>query len=383
MSKSNSKVTIIAATVFVFALLIGLVFYLKDNFDKFITSATAVHLGQPGVRSGQGFVNPSILVQDDRLGNVMDVTSDRQNPSLIWVAGKNSIMSVQSDGKIMRSVALPTNYYHFRWIDLNNKTTLLSTGSWIRPAALFDSNAQVIWSYTQEGGIDDTTACFNILGDNKTEFVVGFHGSNGIHLLDASGHLVWKVDEKNVWHIEARDLNDDGKIKIVHSNAAGKLVVRNPDGSIQVAYNPPVYVADFTLTDWINDNGPTAIIIPNETKYMFWSISKSAPVTEWESGFKLKTGKTRAQWVVWNPESGKSLALLTTFALSHQSLLTIYSEAGEMQYQEVLPEACEGLGMVDGPTPGSHMLLLGLENKVIQYQKPVSYAFLKRLNHGN
>jgi hypothetical protein len=372
MSNSNSQVRIIAATVFVFALLIGLVFYLKDNFDKFIATATDVHLGAPGVRSGQGFVNSSVLVQDDRLGNVMDVTSDRQNPSLVWVAGKKCMMSVQTDGKIMSAVKLPIAPYHFRWVDLNNKTTLMNTGSWVSPASLFDSNGNVKWSYSPEGGINDTTACYNILGDNKTEFIVGFNGDAGIHLLDAQGHLVWKVSESNVWHIEAQDLNDDGKVKIVHSNAEGKLVVRNSDGSIQVTFNPPVYVKDFTLTDWINENGPTAIVFPNETKYTFWSISKSAPVTEWESGFKLKTGKTRAQWVVWNPESGKSLALLTTFALSHQALLTIYSEAGEMQYQEVLPEACEGLGMVDGPTPGSHVLLLGLENKVIQYQKPVS-----------
>ncbi len=368
---SNSRTSIIAATVFVFALLIGLVFYLKGNFDKFIATATAVHLGQPGVRSGQGFVNPTVLVQDDRLGNVMDATSDRQNPALIWVAGKKCMMSVQTDGKIISVVTLPSAPYHFRWVDVNNKTTLLNTGSWVSPASLFNANGQEVWSYSSGSGINDTTACYNLLGDSKTEFVVGLNGG-GLHLLDARGHLVWSVSEKNVWHVEAQDLNEDGNIKIVYSNADGQLVVRNPDSNLLVTYNPPVSVTDFTLTDWINDNGPTAIVFPNGSKYTFWSISKSAPVADWESGFRLKTGKTRAQWVVWNPESGKSLALLTTFALSHQALLTIYSEAGEMQYQEVLPEACEGLGMVDGPTPGSHVLLLGMENKVIQYQKPIS-----------
>ncbi|HTA77199.1 MAG TPA: hypothetical protein VK791_08575, partial [bacterium] len=277
-----------------------------------------------------------------------------------------------ADGKIMSAVTLPTAPYHFRWVDLNNKTTLLNTGSWTSPASLFDSNGNVKWSYSTDGNIDDTCACYNLLGDNKTEFLVGFNGGGGIHLLDANGRKVWDVSEKNVWHIEAQDLNEDGKIKIVHSNADGKLVVRSPEGNVVVIYNPPVFVTDFTLTDWINENGPTAIVFPDQTKYMFWSISKSAPVTEWESGFKLKTGKTRAQWVVWNPDSGKSLALLTTYVLSHEALLTIYSETGEMQYQEVLPEGCEGLGVADGPTPGSHVLLLGMEDKVFEYQKPIS-----------
>jgi hypothetical protein len=282
------------------------------------------------------------------------------------------MMSVQPNGQVVSSLALSNGMVHFRWIDLDNKTTLFDMGSWTSPAALYDASGKTVWSYTQDGGVNNANACYNILGNSKTEFVVGFNGTAGVHLLDETGHVVWKVPENNVWHVEASDLNDDGKVKIVHSNAEGKLVVRNPDGTVLQTYTPPVPVSDFTLTDWINPDGPTAAVISDQTKYMFFSFSKNAPVAEWESGFKLKPGKTRACWVVWNPDSGKSLALLTTYSLSRQALLTIYSEAGQMQYQEIFPEACESLGMVDGPAPGSHVLLVGLENKVIKYQKPTS-----------
>jgi hypothetical protein len=369
MPSSKAQRNILFATLIVVAGFIYLFLYLKDTYDKFITTAV-YNLGTPGVRTGQGFVKPTVLIQDNRLGPVMDVTSDRQDPTLIWIAGKKCIMSVQSDGKVVNAFTLPNAAYHFRLIDLNNKIALFNTGSWMTPTSLFDTLGNVIWSYTDDGKVNDAMACYNILGNNKTQFVVGLNGSDGIRLLTETGYVVWKVPEKNVSHVEACDLNDDGKIKIVHNNADGKLIVRNSDGSLLATDTPPVFVTDFTLTDWINSDGPTAAVIPDQTKYMFFSLSKAAPVTEWETGFKLKTGKTRACWVVWNPNSGKSLALLTTYALSHQALLTIYSESGEMQFQEVIPEACEGIGMVDGPMQGSHVLLIGLENKVIQYQKP-------------
>lgn len=343
---------------------------MKGNLSRlFVRQAS--NLGAAGVRKGSGFVTSTVLLRDDRLGKVTDITPDRQNPELFWIAGLKNIMAIQPDGRVTSVIPVPVGTFDFHWVDLDNKAALINAGSWVSAPFLLDANGKTVWSYSSEStGVNNMTACYNILGDNKTEFVVGFNGAGGVHLLDENGHLVWKVPEVNVWHVEAQDLNDDGKVKIVHSDSKGKLVVRNPDGMVLKEYQPPVYVSNFTLTDWINPDGPTAALLPDQTKYVFYSFTKGAIVAEWESGIDISQGKTRANWVVWNPASGKSLAILTTFILNKQSVLTIYSEAGQMQYQEVFPEACEGLGVVDGTTPGSHFLLCGGDGQVIQYQKP-------------
>src|SRR5579872_5258197 len=244
---SSSKTSLLLKVFGVIVTLSALLFLAYSTLNQlFLKSgllgsfAHPANLGPAGVKKGEGFVTTSLLIQDDRLGKVMDITPDRQDPSLIWLAGQQNMLSIRPNGQVVSAVPVPVTGWQYRWLDLDNKTALMNVGSWTNPSFLLGPDGNIVWSYGVEGGIDSMAACFNILGDNKTEFVVGFNGSKGIHLLDETGKLVWQVPEKNVWHVEAEDLNDDGKVKIVNSNAAGQLVVRNPDGSLLAQYKPPV-----------------------------------------------------------------------------------------------------------------------------------------------
>src|ERR1017187_7229664 len=65
-------------------------FVLKSKLAKLF--APPAELQTTGVRKGQGFVTPGIVLQDDRIGEMMDNIADPANLGAYLAAGKKGIL---------------------------------------------------------------------------------------------------------------------------------------------------------------------------------------------------------------------------------------------------------------------------------------------------
>lgn len=112
--------------------------------------------------------------------------------------------------------------------------------------------------------------------DGVADFVVGFNGEGGVHLLDINGQEVWQQSGGNVWHIEFVDTDGDGKLEIIHSNAAGELTVRDRQGNIINRTKPAPYFSEFSICNWPTQNDREyALLAENDTIWLFDFNGKS------------------------------------------------------------------------------------------------------------
>lgn len=242
--------------------------------------------------------------------------------------------------------------------------------SWAVPATLFDSGGHVAWhSGWTWPGVDDSVAA-DLNGDGHLSVAVGLNGSGGLVLLNEQGKQVWKMNDANVWHVEALDVDGNGRDEILNSNARGQLLVRDAKGAIVAKYLPGSYVAHFAITGWGAETQPTHIIVPVSTNP--------------ESGAKPtlvvldRHGKTVAQLDAAFPTDlfgainaipvqfpGGGFAVVEDSTFGERSLLLVYADSGQLVYEETLGESC--LGVAALPNGKSEALLVGCESKVWEY----------------
>jgi len=161
------------------------------------------------------------IAADEKTGNLQ---ATRTNGALR--------LEIDSSGKTLGSnTILPNATLRIARLSTGGAPAFLSFGTWSPKVQAFDSAGAPLWSYPDTGqGIDDVWAA-DLDGDDIDEVIVGFNGSTGMHVLNASGQLLWQsTGLGNIWHVSAGDVMGDGKPRVVTTSAAGRVHIFSTDG---------------------------------------------------------------------------------------------------------------------------------------------------------
>jgi hypothetical protein len=360
-------------TVVVIVLICGIgVFVLYNQF--FHVDKPAV-LDNPGIILGEKTFDKTILASDAQMGPVTDIRLGSFLPNhdnVIAGVSPQGAVFFDRAGQILQRTIFQNKASHVDIIDIDSTGgyAFLNRGSWYGPASLIDRNGNELWTYDGPDGVDDMCAG-DLDGDGNLEFAVGFNGSGGIHLLDSEGNLLWQKDGGNIWHVEIVDTTGNGTMRIVHSDAAGTITVRDLSGSIlnrsapKSETNP--YFSYFSLCPWpTSTNRLYALLSEDDAIWLFdydgtVMAQYSAPDCgtlgdAWGIPAKLKVMETGY------------MAFIVNFRRWDRAILYIYDPSETLIFKEVMPECCRAITAVSNEKTGTDMILIGGVDKIWSYQ---------------
>jgi hypothetical protein len=240
----------------------------------------------------------------------------------------------------------------------------LSRGSMGCPTAWLDPQGRVLWRYGGSPGVDDTAAG-DLDGDGRLDFVVGFNDGGGVHRVNASGQKVWSEPDGNVWRVALLDTDGDGRLEIVHSNAEGRLTIRDPAGRVVRRIKPPLYFSHFSPVRWPGKDGPALLQMEDERIVVLdagGATVASLPAPRARSALDA----------VGTPVKGKAggtelFAVVGTYSPWGRSVLYVHAPDGALLYEEVLADVCAGIAALSSADAGPDSLLVGCKGVVWRY----------------
>jgi hypothetical protein len=201
-------------------------------------------------------------------------------------------------------------------------------------------------------------------GDGRIEFVVGFNGSEGIHLVDMYGNNIWRQPDKNVWHIEIIDIEDDGIKEIVHSNALGEIVIRDVQGNILTNKKPIPYLSEFSIVQWPDKKGKKYILVAGDN--LLWILDfVGNTVARLEAPRCNQLGYSRG--ILLRNYNKSFFAVVVEYNYWNLSSLYIYNSRAELVYMETIKESCASIATINSNKGNKESLLVGCEDKIWQY----------------
>jgi hypothetical protein len=241
----------------------------------------------------------------------------------------------------------------------------ISRGAWASLPYLIDSSGKQQWKYNGGGSGVDDMAAGDLNGDGNLEYVVGFNGSGGVHLLNSDGNKVWSQPDGNVWHVEIVDVDGDGHPKIVHSNATGVITIRGADGQILSKHKPATYFAHFSIINLPDAKNLPYLLLNNDEK--IWILNfKGETIKRLPAPFS-NNGHAKGSMV--KLENGDSyLGVIVDAYIWDRSIFYLYNSSDQLVYQEILPEACFSIYAFPSFDGRHQLLLVGCKNVVWQYK---------------
>ncbi|MBM3122932.1 MAG: VCBS repeat-containing protein, partial [Chloroflexi bacterium] len=304
-------------------------------------------LDEPGVLLGEGFLAKRSLVQDESLGWITDIRAGELDPAPgpeIGIAGKRGALFLDDGGAVKAKVPFMARAGHVDIIDVEGDGVceFMNRGGSDGVASLIPHSGRITWIYGGEpGGVMDMAAG-DVDGDGRPEFAVGFGGGSGVHLLDADGARLWTRLDGNVWQVGMVDVEGRGHPQILHSNARGRLLVRDAKGDLAIQSDPDVYVGSFSLSTW-PVHGDRPLVITAGEKTLWLLTPGGATVATLEAPHCLHWARVWAAPAVLRPDEPSYLAVVATFALWQRSLLYVYEPGGGLVYQETLEGVCQAV----------------------------------------
>lgn len=329
------------------------------------------------VTKGAGIFQKDLYFVDAQLGAVTDLRYqelDPGNPNLV-VVGTGGAVFLREDKSVKERVSFPANLARESVALVESADAaspfFLSGGSWAAPATFFDRSGKELWTYGGSPGVD-SAAAGDVDGDGKIEVAVGMNGSAGILLLDANGKQIWSKADGNVWHVEV--LGGSGGVpgRILHSNARGKLVVRDSSGNVVERRQLDMYLSHFGLTRWNDEPKPTHVVA-SDSDAVYVYTSAGEPTAHFEAPAPILYDQIRAVLLLLS-DGRTYLAVLRNYGVWNRAVLTIDSvkgETGSLVYREILGDVCESLTPL--PHKDNQVLLVGCQGRVWQYDVSLSH----------
>ncbi len=320
------------------------------------------------VKSMQGMTKKTFL-EDARLGDVTDISFRgpiNRNLDEMVLSGTN--------GALFKSKDLPARFVPFEerqdstnYIPLDSKGTFgfMNRGAWCSEARVMNIAGRLIWRYGGFSGVDDM-ASGDINNDGNPEFAVGFNGDGGIHLLNSQGKMLWKFSDGNVWHVEMADIYGNGQKMIVHSNAGGYITVRDVNGKVVSKNKPKPYFSDFSLIRWPKEHSPELLLLVEDNSLWIFN-AKATQTVKFPAPDSGSLGEGKGVIIAINRENS-ALATIVNYEIWHRSIIYLHDLTGSLLYEEVLPESCSCITKPPANYKGENSILIGCENKVIEYQ---------------
>ena len=250
-------------------------------------------------------------------------------------------------------------------------------------AAVFDHLGRMVWTYgkytEEKTAIDDLTVG-DLDGDGIAELVVSW---NGIEVFDKSGKRRSQLEEKYPGSpIEVVDTNGDGKNEII--SGGGALNIRDATGRIIKSLELPIYLGHFSLCKMPGRKQPAILTAQDGSLWLIDFEGKTlaqfnAPLSKFDDTVeRLPDGeeihgtsvyKSKGIWIKLANDRPEYLAVINSFAGLDRSVFDVFTSAGELVYQEVLPEECLSIAMLPPADPaGVPELLVAGERTVWRYR---------------
>jgi uncharacterized RDD family membrane protein YckC len=317
------------------------------------------------------YLQKDIFLEDERLCKVTDIAFGKFDPNselTIGVAGMKGALLLNTD--LSKKVFIPFNEVseHADIIKTNDSFYFLSRRGELfnRKTAFIDHTGKTLWTYGGEKRAVDDTAVGDLDGNGKLEFAVGFNGGDGIHLLDQSGKKLWEKSDGNVWHVEIADINNNGNFKIVHSNAASEIIVRNKNGEVVSKSSPFQYMSDFSLVNWPNRTSRKVILV-SEAKFIKLLDFDGKVISSYPAPKCYNRGEARGTVVNLKENQPPYFAVAVEFRHWERTLLYVYNSAKELVYQENIPCSCASIAGLQKQNSKEESLLVGCTGTIFQY----------------
>ncbi len=330
------------------------------------------NLQTPAVVTDSGLLSKSLFLEDTQIGSVTDIAMGEFDPSPgaeIGVAGSRGALFVDDEGNVQSSVTFSGMASHVDIIDADGDGVCeFMDRGFARAASLIDHQGNALWTYgAGMPGVDDMAAG-DIDGDGALEFVVGFNGGGGVHLVETNGTQVWRQPDGNVWHVELADADGDGTLEIVHSNAGGEMKVRDQQGAVVRQARPGSYFSHyFSLCKWPSkEGGEHALLAENGTIWVFDFTGKT--VTQFNAPQCGRLGHARGVPVKLKSDQPEYFAVAVDFRFQNAGILYVYDAAGALVYQEILGESCPSIAALSLGESETEALLVGGNGKVWRYE---------------
>ena len=278
------------------------------------------------------------------------------------VVGKGGAAWLEGDACSRRKIEFPKGGTHVdavQWIE-GGPPEFLSRGNWCCEPFLMDAAGEILWRFESQEhpGVNDTALLRG--RDGEISLVLGFNGGGGVIGIGHDGEQIWHREDGNVWHLATLDADGDGRDEIVHSNAAGQLVLRGEHGELVSLGCPAGYFSNFDSLRW---NGDPAILHVEDGRLLLLDLDgDTLHELENPSVFRLATPRG----AVVKTEQGRWLVSLASGGRGRwdRSVLSVHDEAGQLQFAEILEGSCDAVAAA-----GPASFWIGCEGAVLAYEQ--------------